>query len=145
MSESGSDRDSVERLAEEFLARFRRGERPALSEYTDRYPVHAAEIRELFAAVDSTGPSEGTRGTLLNAIENQASSFIGPAHAAWTKIVGGMYAVVFAAAVPADENAPNILYIMADDHAAHAGSAYGSKVNRTHPIDRPAKDGMRFT
>lgn len=34
---------------------------------------------------------------------------------------------------------------MADDHAAHAISAYGSKLNRTPNIDRLAKDGMRFT
>ena len=40
---------------------------------------------------------------------------------------------------------PNILYIMADDHAAHAISAYGSKVNRTPHIDRLAAEGMRFT
>src|SRR5690348_12314721 len=40
---------------------------------------------------------------------------------------------------------PNILYIMADDHAAHAISAYGSKVNRTPQIDRIAQGGVRFT
>ncbi len=39
---------------------------------------------------------------------------------------------------------PNILYIMADDHAAHAISAYGSRINQTPNIDRIAKDGMRF-
>jgi arylsulfatase A-like enzyme len=39
---------------------------------------------------------------------------------------------------------PNILYIMADDHAAHAISAYGSKINQTPNIDRIAKEGMRF-
>jgi arylsulfatase A-like enzyme len=39
---------------------------------------------------------------------------------------------------------PNILYIMSDDHAAHAISAYGSKVNQTPNIDRLAKAGMRF-
>ena len=39
---------------------------------------------------------------------------------------------------------PNILYIMADDHAAHAISAYGSKVNQTPHIDRIAREGMRF-
>ena len=39
---------------------------------------------------------------------------------------------------------PNILYIMSDDHAAHAVSAYGSKINKTPHIDRIAKDGMRF-
>ena len=39
---------------------------------------------------------------------------------------------------------PNILFIMADDHAAHAISAYGSQVNRTPHIDRIAREGMRF-
>lgn len=39
---------------------------------------------------------------------------------------------------------PNILYIMSDDHAAHAISSYGSKVNQTPQIDRLAKGGMRF-
>ena len=39
---------------------------------------------------------------------------------------------------------PNILYIMSDDHAAHAISAYGSKVNQTPNLDRLANAGMRF-
>jgi len=39
---------------------------------------------------------------------------------------------------------PNILFIMSDDHAAHAVSAYGSKVNQTPEIDRLARDGVRF-
>jgi len=39
---------------------------------------------------------------------------------------------------------PNILFIMSDDHAAHAISAYGSKINQTPHIDRLAKEGLRF-
>ena len=39
---------------------------------------------------------------------------------------------------------PNILFIMSDDHASHAISAYGSKVNRTPNIDRIAQQGVRF-
>jgi arylsulfatase A-like enzyme len=39
---------------------------------------------------------------------------------------------------------PNILYIMSDDHAAHAISAYGSRVNQTPNLDRLAQAGMRF-
>jgi arylsulfatase A-like enzyme len=39
---------------------------------------------------------------------------------------------------------PNIVFIFADDHAAHAISAYGSKINRTPNIDRLAHEGMRF-
>ena len=39
---------------------------------------------------------------------------------------------------------PNILFIMSDDHAYQAISAYGSNRNKTPNIDRLAKDGMRF-
>ena len=47
-----------------------------------------------------------------------------------------------ARAAPADR--PNILYVMTDDHARHAISAYGSKINKTPNIDRLATEGMRF-
>ena len=40
---------------------------------------------------------------------------------------------------------PNILYIMTDDHAAHAISAYGSRVNSTPNIDRIAREGAIFS
>jgi arylsulfatase A-like enzyme len=39
---------------------------------------------------------------------------------------------------------PNILFIFTDDHAAHAMSCYGSKINETPHLDRIAKDGMLF-
>ena len=39
---------------------------------------------------------------------------------------------------------PNIVFVMADDHAAHAISAYGSRVNTTPHLDRLAAAGMRF-
>jgi arylsulfatase A-like enzyme len=42
------------------------------------------------------------------------------------------------------DNRPNILFIMSDDHAAHAISAYGSVVNETPNIDRIAAEGARF-
>jgi arylsulfatase A-like enzyme len=54
-------------------------------------------------------------------------------------MVGQTFLSATATAAP-----PNILYIMADDHAAHAISAYGSKLNKTPNIDRIAKEGMRF-
>jgi arylsulfatase A-like enzyme len=37
---------------------------------------------------------------------------------------------------------PNILFIMSDDHAAHAIGAYGSRVNATPHIDRLAAGGI---
>ena len=39
---------------------------------------------------------------------------------------------------------PNILFIMADDHASQAVGCYGSRINRTPNIDRIAAGGVRF-
>src|SRR3954471_13779663 len=51
MSHSDSDADPLLPLAEEFAERFRRGERPALAEYADRYPELADRIRRIFPAM----------------------------------------------------------------------------------------------
>jgi arylsulfatase A-like enzyme len=40
---------------------------------------------------------------------------------------------------------PNIVYIMSDDHAAHAIGAYGSHVNKTPNLDRLAREGAILT
>ena len=53
-------------------------------------------------------------------------------------LFGGMLSIAQAA------DQPNIVFIMTDDHARHAISAYGSKVNKTPNIDRIAKEGMLF-
>ena len=58
-------------------------------------------------------------------------------------VVSGAFAMAVGGAVAGDAR-PNILFIMSDDHAAHAISAYGSKVNQTPQIDRIASGGMRF-
>jgi arylsulfatase A-like enzyme len=39
---------------------------------------------------------------------------------------------------------PNILFVFTDDHAPHAISAYGSRINRTPNIDRIADEGAIF-
>ncbi|WQF90098.1 Putative sulfatase, alkaline-phosphatase-like, core domain superfamily [Colletotrichum destructivum] len=39
---------------------------------------------------------------------------------------------------------PNIIFIMADDHASKAISAYGACINHTPNIDRLAEEGMKF-
>jgi WD40 repeat protein/serine/threonine protein kinase len=51
MSAPQSQSGLVLELAEEFLERYRQGERPALKEYIDRHPDLAAEIREVFPAM----------------------------------------------------------------------------------------------
>lgn len=43
------------------------------------------------------------------------------------------------------DDRPNILFIFSDDHAQHAISAYGSRVNETPHLDRLAREGARFT
>lgn len=39
---------------------------------------------------------------------------------------------------------PNIIFIMSDDHASHAISAYGSRLIKTPNIDRLANEGMKL-
>src|SRR5215472_2706699 len=51
MSESEARSEIVLEMAEEFLERYRRGERPSMREYIDRHPELAAEIREVFPAM----------------------------------------------------------------------------------------------
>ena len=51
----------LDHLASEFAARFRRGERPAVKEYTDRHPELAEEIRELFPAMVGAEQAEVVR------------------------------------------------------------------------------------
>jgi arylsulfatase A-like enzyme len=40
---------------------------------------------------------------------------------------------------------PNIIFVMSDDHAAHAIGAYGSRVNKTPNLDRLAREGALLT
>jgi arylsulfatase A-like enzyme len=47
-------------------------------------------------------------------------------------------------AVTAAEERPNIVFIMSDDHAVRAVSAYGDSVVETPNIDRIAANGVRF-
>ena len=42
------------------------------------------------------------------------------------------------------QHQPNIVFIMSDDHASHAMSCYGSRINQTPQLDRIAQGGMRF-
>jgi serine/threonine protein kinase/WD40 repeat protein/Flp pilus assembly protein TadD len=61
MTDEQPQRNPVEQLAESFLQRYRRGERPAVSEYTQRHPELADEIRDLFPALvllEEAGPGQ---------------------------------------------------------------------------------------
>jgi len=68
MNSSSDARNPVELSAEEFLDRKRRGERPTLREYVERYPELAGDIQDLFPALlmmeDLGESSGGTTGSL---------------------------------------------------------------------------------
>jgi serine/threonine protein kinase len=51
MNSIPSQRDPFEQVVEAFLARYRAGERPAVSEYAQLHPEFAEQIRELFPAL----------------------------------------------------------------------------------------------
>jgi arylsulfatase A-like enzyme len=57
-----------------------------------------------------------------------------------TLILAVLVSALAAPGVAADR--PNIVFIMSDDHAAHAIGAYGSRVNQTPNIDRLAREGL---
>ena len=66
------------------------------------------------------------------------------------KIVSFLSLLLFASSIwaqtPSPTSArPNIIFIMADDHAYQAISAYSNRLIETPNIDRIAKMGMRFT
>lgn len=46
-NDSSADRDPLDRLAEEFVARYRAGEMPSLTEYANRLPDRADSARTL--------------------------------------------------------------------------------------------------
>lgn len=52
--------------------------------------------------------------------------------------------LIGAAAVAQEAGRPNFVFIMSDDHAYQAISAYGSGLNKTPNIDRLANEGIRF-
>lgn len=51
MADVRSKSEVIADLAEEFVERYRRGERPAVSEYTGKYPELAGELREFISAL----------------------------------------------------------------------------------------------
>src|SRR5260370_24722099 len=65
MDLTSTDRDPIEVLADEFLARRRRGEHPTIGEYAARYPALAEAIRAVFPAmalVEDLGPGTEPAG-----------------------------------------------------------------------------------
>ncbi len=68
MGDSTAERNPFELLAEEFAARLRRGEHPSLTEYVERYPEHADDIRDLFPALALVEQNKPARQELNQAL-----------------------------------------------------------------------------
>jgi arylsulfatase A-like enzyme len=62
-----------------------------------------------------------------------------------TLLLAGSLLLSATVASQAQGTRPNIVYIMTDDHAAHAIGAYGSRVNSTPHLDRLAREGALLT
>src|SRR5439155_21406355 len=65
MTTEHSERHPLERLAEEFVARYRRGDRPSVSAYARQYPELAdqlGEILQALALMEELGPGQGEAG-----------------------------------------------------------------------------------
>jgi arylsulfatase A-like enzyme len=58
--------------------------------------------------------------------------------------VAALCALLAGPAAAADARRPNVLWLVADDHAAYVCGAYGNKVVRTPNLDRLASEGVRF-
>ena len=56
----------------------------------------------------------------------------------------GLMLIVFLSCQTEIESPPNIVFIMSDDHAYQAVSAYGYGLNNTPNIDRIAQEGALF-
>ncbi len=93
--------------------------------------------------------------TLLRTLHsNPGDTIMKTLHARFTlhlRRMSGLVAVMFSIGLAAplytmaaDGKRPNVLFIFTDDHASHAMSCYGSKINKTPNMDRIAKGGMLF-
>ncbi|MCJ7692513.1 MAG: sulfatase-like hydrolase/transferase, partial [Sedimentisphaerales bacterium] len=72
-----------------------------------------------------------TRREFLRALGSAAGLFVLPCCKSFAELSPG-------------SKKPNIIFIMTDDHASHALSCYGSRINRTPNLDRLAEEGMLF-
>jgi hypothetical protein len=79
MSDSTSDRDPIEMLADSFLARFRRGERPSVEDYAAQHPELADEIRELLPALVMLEQDKPAVGVTTGAHGSPDATARGPA------------------------------------------------------------------
>jgi arylsulfatase A-like enzyme len=67
-----------------------------------------------------------------------------PASRGKTILSLALFSLALAGCAPDRDARPNIIFVFTDDHASHAISAYGSRINQTPNIDRLADEGMLF-
>lgn len=62
----------------------------------------------------------------------------------FTPVAFGVVLLTSSLLQAADSTRPNVLWIIADDHAAYVTGTYGNRIVRTPNLDRLASSGMRF-
>src|SRR5262249_34671892 len=91
------------------------------------------------AATRTRGTNTPTMAPLpARKIEEIAMRFL------WILVLGGLAAVPVLGRAEEKKRPPNVLWIVADDHAAYVCGAYGNDQVRTPNLDRLASEGMRF-
>ena len=84
MSSSSGDREPVELLAEEFLERRRRGEKPTIQEYAEKHPQLADEIRDVFPTLLLDGKRRSWHGRNESVLGRHGGRSSGlPSRTAW--------------------------------------------------------------
>ena len=88
--------------------------------------------------------------------QRTAVSFLKPHRMNWLKnrriisvkitqtVLAALFTCTFSLPSATADPRPNIVFIMSDDHAVSAVSAYGNSVMETPNIDRIADNGVRF-
>jgi WD40 repeat protein/serine/threonine protein kinase len=77
MSDESVQSNPLDELADEFVARYRRGERPALTEYCSRHPELADDIRRVFptlVVMEQARPPETDTGPIADGLDAAARS-----------------------------------------------------------------------
>jgi serine/threonine protein kinase/WD40 repeat protein len=76
-SRTSAKYELLDRLADEFAERFRRGERPSVKEYMDRYPDLAADIAELLPALAEIAQVDLARNEVAQFLGTQTPKQVG--------------------------------------------------------------------
>src|SRR5438309_359 len=71
MDKADSQRDTIRELAQGFLERYLRGERPSVDEYAQKYPELGDQVRALLQALVANGQESSLGSTPTKPVDKQ--------------------------------------------------------------------------